>query len=253
MPLTRGALPSPPAVKDLTTNFTGAITQLASDEAPVRRRAASALGEAPPGTPQAREAALALAGHLRDETDSSVREAAFLAFAQLGGAETAALVGSFLRAEDAALRRGALETLRRLGDAAIEAVDLLLRDPDPDVRMLSAEVMRKWPPCDACPRLEVLLTQDEDINVCGVALDISRASGDASLLPAICLCRQRFAGHSFVEFAVDFAIAGLGAPSPAVDPVSTAPNAPHPARNTRDKPATRSRSTGKRLAKAPGA
>lgn len=230
-----------------------AIMLLANPAAGLRRQAAGMLGEASPGTPEAREAALALAAHLPAEVEISVREAAFLAFTRLGGAETAAVVGVFLRSDDAALRNGAVETLKRLGDAAMDVVDRLMRDPDPDVRLLSLEAMRNWPAYNACPRLEFLLTQEEHINVCGVALDIAMATGDASLLPALNACRQRFAGQFFLEFAIDAVTAKFARLSPpadmgAIEPISMVSHETQPA-----KPATKARPAGRRRAKASGA
>jgi hypothetical protein len=249
MPLIRRAPPPPPPVITLAA----AIRLLDSDSAELRRQAATLLGETPPGTEQARQAAVALAERLRGETEIEVREAVFLAFSQIGGAETAELVGSFLRTEDAALRNGALETLKRLGDAAIGAVDRLLRDPDPDVRLLTVEVMRSWPASLACPRLEVLLTEEKHINVCGVSVDIATAAGDARLLPALDLCRKRFAGQAFLEFAIDCATTALTPWSPSDGPGLAASVAPPLATNVPAKAAAKPKPVRRRGVKVPGA
>jgi hypothetical protein len=249
MPLVRRAPAPPPPEIDVTA----AIRLLASAEPELRRQAVRVLGEVPANTPQAREAAVILAQHLPGETATDVREAVFLAFTLLGGTETAALVGSFLRAEDAALRNGAVETLKRLGDAAIGTVDRLLSDPDPDVRLLSVEVMRNWPAREACPRLQRLLTEEAHINVCGVALDITMAAGDASLLPALDLCRKRFAGQFFVQFAIDSAMRALAPPPPPAEPAEILSIAPPLPQTTSAAPAAKPRPAGRRRAKVPGA
>jgi hypothetical protein len=130
------------------------------------------------------------------------------------------LLAAFLRMDDAGLRNGAVETLRRLGEDAVTAVDRLLRDADPDVRLLAVEVMRVWPPALALPRLDMLLAQEAHVNVMGGALDVAQTAGDASLLPALAAAQARFAGEGFVAFAIAEAMRSL-APRPGARPAQT--------------------------------
>lgn len=216
MPLRRAELPvepAPPAV-----GFAFYLAQLDSEAADARRGAAIALGhhEAEDGADQ--RILAALAAHLLTEPDRFVREAIFTAFANIGGGDAACLLGPFLRADDAGLRNGAAETLRRLHDDAVPVVDRLLQDADADVRALAIEAMRGWPPELAAPRLHALLTRETHVNVMGAALDVAATAGDATLLPALAAAQARFAGEGFVAFAIAEAINTLAARPAAPSP-----------------------------------
>jgi HEAT repeat protein len=217
MPLRRAELtdPAPQA-----PGYAACLTQLASRDADARRGAAIALGrhEAAAGANQAILGALA--EQLQTEPDRFVRAAIFAAFGNIGGDAAARLLAPFLRMDDAGLRNGAVETLRRLGEDAVTAVDRLLRDADPDVRLLAVEVMRVWPPALALPRLDMLLAQEAHVNVMGGALDVAQTAGDASLLPALAAAQARFAGEGFVAFAIAEAMRSL-APRPGARPAQT--------------------------------
>jgi HEAT repeat protein len=221
MPLRRAEIASdPPAPGGDAVLY---LAQLAHPEADARRLAASALGR--PGLPGCASApiAAALAEALHVEANASVREAMFAALGGIGGAAAAALLTPFLRLDDAALRNGALETLKRLRDDAVAATDALLHDSDADVRLLAIEIMRGWPAALATPRLRALLETEKHVNVVGIALDVAAEVADAGLLASIGACRSRFVGHDFIGFA-----AGV-----AMDAVAARPVAPRGARTTR--------------------
>ena len=204
MPLIRAAAPEPtpaPPAQDAQ------LVELAAGDSQARRRAAQSLAVqgAQPGADAGRIAA-ALAAQLRAEPELSVREAILVALGTLGGHEVAALLAPLLGAADASLRNGALEALKRLHHDAVTAVDGLLADPDPDLRLLAAEVMRGWGSDMAAPRLARLLMGEAHVNVCAAALDIAAAIGEPGLMPALATCKSRFAGQGFIEFAADVAI-----------------------------------------------
>jgi HEAT repeat protein len=177
--------------------------QLASPDAGIRRRAARALA-ADPG------AANALAECLATETDPGVRNALFGSLTAIGGPRAASLVGPYVRSEDAALRGGAIDALKRLHEAAVSTVDALLNDPDPDLRLLAIEVTRVWPSERAAPRLQRIFEQDPHVNVCAAAVDVAAEAGAPELLPALTALRKRFADETFLLFAVDVACARIG-------------------------------------------
>ena len=215
MPLKRADL----ALTEQPVSFEIHLTALGAADADTRRRAASALGHHEAlGGADARILA-ALAAQLHAEPDTFAREAMFAAIGNLGGGVAAALLGPFLRLDDAALRNGAVETLKHLGEDAVPAVDALLTDPDPDVRLLAIEVLRGWPPALVMPRLRALLAAETHVNVMGVALDVAAAAGDAALLPALEAARTRFADNAFIAFAVTVVMDKLPAP-PAAAPAA---------------------------------
>jgi HEAT repeat protein len=169
-----------------------------------RRHAARALA-------QYRHAGPALAARLQLEGERNVREALFSGLVKIGGHRTPRLVTPFLRAQDAGLRNGAMEALKRMAAAAAPAIDPLLHDEDPDIRMLAIEVTRGWPRLLAEPRLRNLIAHDPHVNVCAAAVDVATENGTATLLPALAAARQRFADEPFLVFAVDIARARIAA------------------------------------------
>jgi len=208
MPLVRAA-----AVVEVAAEpggFADYIARLGSEDAGARRRAAGDLGRH--AAAGGAEAAIgALAGRLPVERDADVREAIFVALGRIGGAAVAARVAPLLALDDAALRNGAVETLKRLGADAVAAVDCLVADDGADVRLLAVEVMRLWPPPLALPRLTALLGRECEVNVMGAALDVAAAAGDASLLPVLNAARARFGAEGFIGFAIAMAMKTLAA------------------------------------------
>jgi hypothetical protein len=177
-------------------------TALESPDAATRRHAARDLAADP-------AAAAALAARLAVEGEPSVREALFGSLVDIGGAGVAALVAPLIRCRDAGLRNAALEALKQLEDAAEAAVDTLLADADPDVRLLAVEVTRAWSSARAGPRLLRIIAADPHVNVCGAAVDVATESGSGDLLPALEALRERFPGDEFLGFAIDVACARL--------------------------------------------
>jgi HEAT repeat protein len=227
MPLRRAELPVQPAPP--TAGFAFHLAELDSEDADARRGAAIALGQHAAEHGAEPSILAAFAAQLQTEPDRAVREAVFTALVTIGGGDAAALLGPLLRAEDAGLRNGAVETLRRLRDDAVPVVDRLLQDADGDVRYLTIEALRGWPPELAVPRLQALLTAETHVNVMGAALDVAAAAGDARLLPALATAQARFAGEGFVEFAIAEAIHTLAA-RPAESPPAAPASRGKPAR-----------------------
>lgn len=196
MPLKRALDAAPQAAPD--EPFALLLEQLASPDVGERRRAARGLGNDP-------NAAFVLAAQLESEPELSVREALFGSLADIGGAPVAELVAPLLRSADAALRGGAIETLKQLGEAAASTLDDLLGDPDPDVRLLAIEVTRAWPSALATPRLQRIFESDPHVNVCGAAVDVATEVGDSALIAALEGLRARFADEPYLAFAIDIA------------------------------------------------
>jgi HEAT repeat protein len=210
MPLIRaGAAPdvAPPDMADL-------IASLGARDADQRRHAALALPAAA-GPAKRGDCMAALARQLLIEFDPGVREAVLLALVGLGGVDVAAMLARLVCLEDANLRNGVLDALKRLGADAMPAVDRLLADADPDVRLLSIDVLRAWPAAAAAPRLRGILESETRVNVMGVALDVAAVAGDVSLLPALEAVKARLADEPFIGFAADAAAAALAPAAPA--------------------------------------
>jgi hypothetical protein len=174
------------------------LAHLAGPDITARRRAARELMDCP-------AAAGALAACLAVEAEPSVRDTLFDSLIEIGGAPVAALVAPLIRSDDAGLRGGAIEALKRLGLDAVAAVDALLDDDDADLRLLVIEVTRGWPAGLATPRLARIIAHDPHVNVCGAAVEVASENGTADLLPSLAAARLRFAGEPFLVFALDIA------------------------------------------------
>jgi HEAT repeat protein len=196
MPLIRAARETPETTR--TEPAAPWQERLASPDPDERRRAARALSTDP-------ATASALADRLEREPELVVRDALFASLVVIGGSQVASLVAPLLRSEDAGLRGGAIEALKRLGEAAVTALDGLLDDSDPDVRILAIEVTRVWPAELANPRLKRVFDDDPHVNVCGAAVDVATELGTDELLGSLAELRNRFANDQFLVFAVDIA------------------------------------------------
>lgn len=170
------------------------LSRLASENPDERWTAARAAAALPAAT-------AALAAALAREPDLRVREAMFTSLARIGTRESLAGLLPMLRCDDPALRIGALDALRSSVTAARQLLPQLLRDPDPDVRLLSCELARDLPAEEACASLCALLAEEPEVNVCAAAIEVLAEAADASALPAIERCAARFAHVPFLRFA----------------------------------------------------
>jgi HEAT repeat protein len=195
MPLIRSASGAPDT-KTETHELRRA--QLAGNDVDERRRAARALSGDP-------TAASVLASRLECEPDPRVRDALFGSLADIGGAQAAELIAPFIRNDDASLRGGAIEALKRLESDAVAVLDVLINDPDTDVRILAIEVTRAWPSELAVPRLLQVFEREPHVNVCAAAVDVATEVGTEDLLGALAALRVRFINEPFLLFAIDVA------------------------------------------------
>jgi HEAT repeat protein len=173
-----------------------------------RRNAARALGGVPDGTKALGEA-------LRTEADPRVREAIFTSLVRLGTRESVDAVVPHLRINDANLRMGALDALRTMIAVARPVLPRLLTDPDPDIRLLTCDLLRELPSAEATVLLCGVLARDLEVNVCAAAVDVLADIGDAEALPFLDACATRFGDVTFLTFAVQAAreriVSGRGA------------------------------------------
>ena len=184
-----------------------ALTEGNSEE---RWMAARALGDMPGGSE-------ALGRALSTEADGRVREAIFSSLLRIGGPGGVDAVLPFLRSDDASLRTGALDTLKAMAGVAAPRLAELLDDPDPDVRLLACEVVRELPPAQASAMLCELLEDEQQVNVCGAAVEALAEVGGPDASPVLTRCAARFASEPFLMFAIRTALSRI-APAPADRP-----------------------------------
>jgi HEAT repeat protein len=170
------------------------------DQDPARRRAAAqGWGEGADPAP--------LAEALVVERDKRVREALVTALIRLGAA---AKVAPLLRSADAALRAAGVEALQALPDQTRPLLPGLLADPDPDVRILAAEVVRTQPADRAIELLSRALERESHPNACAAAVDVLAELGTPDAAPVLRAVAARFGSDPFLPFAVSAALARIG-------------------------------------------
>jgi HEAT repeat protein len=181
---------SPPAAQDARL-ILQALASPVSEDRWMAARAATELEDAD----------LALSQALRTETDPRVREAMFTGLARIGTPVAVESLLSMLRSDSASLRTGALDALRMLRSLGAVASQLL-RDADPDVRILSCELARSLPAAEASGLLCELLAGEQNVNVCAAAIEVLAEVGGPEALATLADCAGRFRGAQFLQFAI---------------------------------------------------
>ena len=197
MPLVRRE-PATPSIPDT------AAPSLGAPEPEIRRQAAHALA-ADPG------AAEALGRAYGTERDPTVREAILTSLVRIGGPGAVEAIIPYLGADEAALRTGAVDALRSLPDT-LDRLPMLLEHPDPDLRILAAEIARSMPAASGATLLCRHLAVEHDPNVCATALDVLAEIGGPDCLPTLRACADRFAAEPFLRYAVGVAMARIAGP-----------------------------------------
>ena len=94
-----------------------------------------------------------------------------------------------------------------------EILPALLKDHDQDVRILSCELARSLPSDEATKLLCAVLADEQQINVCGAAVEVLTEVGSPAALPFLAACAQRFRGAPFLGFAIGIATERIKAQS----------------------------------------
>ena len=97
-------------------------------------------------------------------------------------------------------------------ESGLELLPQLLKDADPDVRVLSCELARSLPSEEATRHLCAMLTDEQEINVCGAAIEVLAEVGNQDALAALAACARKFPGASFLVFAIKVATDRIGRP-----------------------------------------
>jgi len=190
-----------------TAKLASALTQGTDDE---RWAAARSAGELPEGLS-------ILRGALAIEESARVREAIFTSLARIHTPESAEAVLPYLSSDDASKRAGALDALRAMPAAIAPHLVRVLKDEDPDVRILACELVRNQPSEDASRLLGDLLATESKANVCAAAVEVLAEVGGSELLPLMAECVARFPADPFLAFAVQIASERIGSQAPSRD------------------------------------
>ena len=152
----------------------------------------------------------ALVDALADEADPRVREAIFTGLARAGTSAAIEALLTHLRSDEASLRTGALDALRAAPAVARPHLPALLRDPDPDVRLLACEIVRELSSEDATALLCELLERESQVNVCAAAVEVIAEIGSLEALEVLSRCAGRFTDEPFLVFSIKVARERIG-------------------------------------------
>jgi HEAT repeat protein len=191
MPLVRKPGNTPPPAAPEARLVLQALASPRSEERWAAARAAADLEGAD----------VALSQALRTEKDARVREAMLTGLARIGTPVAVESLLSMLRSDTASLRTGALDALRMVRALGV-VPSQLLRDVDPDVRILSCELARSLPVTEANRLLCELLAGEQNANVCAAAIDVLAEVGTPEALGTLAECAQRFRDTPFLMFAI---------------------------------------------------
>jgi HEAT repeat protein len=168
-------------------------------DAPTRRQAARQLVHCP-------DAAQALVGRMRQEPDLAVRQAIGSTLVRLNDPSALPELGECLRSDDAALRNEAIEIFKLLTCDLSSALQSLLLDPDPDVRILTINILESRRNPDVERSLLDVLQRDQHVNVCATAVDLLCEVGTDTATEALLSLKQRFPAEPYLQFATDLAL-----------------------------------------------
>jgi HEAT repeat protein len=193
------------------TDTSGSRDNLKSADIDTRWTAARQLAKDPSN-------ATALGDALAVETDARVRQALFTSLAHIRTPDAVGAILTHLRSADAATRAGALDALSSVPQAVESQLPKLLADPDPDVRLLICDIVRRLPGPLACRYLCDLLAHETQANVCGAAVDALSEVGDRTALPILADCAARFSTEPFLAFSIKIASNRIAGDGRARDP-----------------------------------
>lgn len=179
------------------------LEQLGDAQALERRWAARDLAEYADAIP-------VLCECLETERDEAVRAAILTTLLKQRSPEVAARLSGLLSSEDAALRSAVMDILTEMPEQLESLVDPLLRQEDPDLRIMVVTVVSRL----ANPRvpdwLLNVVQRDAHPNVVAAALEGLGECGTMEMIALIQKVTTRFPGNSYLAFAADAAVGLIG-------------------------------------------
>ncbi|MDQ2106094.1 HEAT repeat domain-containing protein [Azospirillum isscasi] len=185
-----------------TPNRDAVLADLTADTPDTRRAAARACRAFP-------DAVALIAKRLEEEEDTRVVEALVLNLVAIGGPAAAAALAPLLRSDRAGCRFAAAEALADMGPDALPFFDALIRDSDPQVRIMAAEIARGRVGGAVVQTLEHLLGMEEEINVCCAFIDVLAETGTADTAAVLTAVLDRLPEDQFLRFSVETALSRL--------------------------------------------
>lgn len=175
---------------------------LSSPDTATRRWAARDLAACPDST-------AALVERLKIEHELSVREVILTTLTRKGDPSAIAGLVDCLRSEDAALRNETIEAMKQLPKDVAPIMRALLADADPDVRILTVNVLESLRHPEVEDWLIEAIERDSHVNVCATALDLLGEVGSEKAREPLARLKDRFAHEPYIQFAADLALRRL--------------------------------------------
>lgn len=180
----------------------GLTEQLHHPDPGLRRKAAIDLRDFPGAAP-------VLGAALVGEKDDEVRSAVLTTLSHLATESAALALLPHLRSEDAALRNGSIAALTRMPDAVASQVPVLLQDRDPDVRLMTLQLLSSLPHPGIREWLHEVLTRDADVNVLAAAIEVMAEVGEPDDVALLYQVAHRSGGDTFLSFVAETAMARI--------------------------------------------
>jgi len=191
--------PNPDVQREEPAGYSELARQLASGDPAERRWAARGLARHAESVPILLEC-LALEG------DVSVREVILTTLTRIGTGEAVAGLVDCMRNDDAELRNEAIEAMKALPDEMAPIMGVLLMDHDPDVRILSVNILESLRHPGVESWLIDVIDNDHAVNVCATAVDLLGEVGSHAARDALLRLKRRFADEPYIQFAADLAL-----------------------------------------------
>ncbi|SDE97456.1 HEAT repeat domain-containing protein [Rhodospira trueperi] len=206
MPLSRtdsGQAPGAEAPESIGT-VDQAREHLGDSDSNARRRAARAFVDFG-GDPAV------LCRRLEDEDNLAVIELAMTALVDAATGsdgdsaarrDTVEALISLMRSKNASVRVQTVSALQQVPDETAAFVPALMSDPDPNVRILTANLLQDFAHPDTHAWLRALLRTDTHVNVCMAAVEALAETGTPDMVEDLDRLVDRFPDQPFVAAAV---------------------------------------------------
>ncbi|MFH2002475.1 MAG: HEAT repeat domain-containing protein [Planctomycetota bacterium] len=152
------------------------------------------------------DASFSLVERLKIEPEISVREVILSTLTCLGDPSAIAGLTDCLRSEDVALRNEAIEAMKQFPEEVASIIQMLLSDPDSDVRIFAVNILESLCHSDVEKWLIDVILKDPHVNVCATALDLLSEVATQTALEPLTRLKSRFSDEPYIQFAADLAL-----------------------------------------------
>lgn len=149
------------------------------------------------------ETLLNLVKKLEDETNEALIDSLLLEGFKREKFEFIQVMADLISSEIPKVRNRSLELLSQKPEMALPIMPELLRNPDKDVRILSANMMNYMPSEQITPILLSVLEQEEEVNVVAQLLDTLKGVVSEEMLPDLINIKERFVDEPYIGFVTD--------------------------------------------------